>query len=463
MGVRFRIRTAAGQELSFASHEMFAEFVRSGDLSPDDVVYDGETKEWASALTHPVVLEIRVSAEEVGGGSGDAAEVDLAVHGPGNASDVDVHVGPSGPEGDSGAAQAPSLDIGLDLAPMPQGLTPEEEAAAFVAKLEAERASQIDAHQGFGTLGFRMERGSTNVLEVPPPPPSDPIGHGERLAEAHWEPEPLIPTRVHRPPEPQRKHRTVNTGAVWRYAPFVILFSVLAAAGVFFGPELVELGGRAGGGSDARGSAPPVPPPPISDREDAVRGRARELYLASTQAALRGLDEVPDVWLRGEYLSGPSDFPIVRTVWEEYLTTIRQVRVGDAERYRVAYARALEDARVVDSLRASRLASASADFNARGGARAAHFDRVEGLALAAIQGHDALVRAEGTIAYQPATGPAVSRDPVIEAVGRSVEAQVLLNQVLDLVLARLHGPGGPGQVANVREWVWTGLLDAVAN
>ena len=45
MSARFRIRTSGGQELSFASHAVFAEFVRSGDLSPDDVVYDAETRE----------------------------------------------------------------------------------------------------------------------------------------------------------------------------------------------------------------------------------------------------------------------------------------------------------------------------------------------------------------------------------------------------------------------------------
>ena len=58
MTVRFRIRTSRGQELSFASHETFEEFVRSGDLAPDDFVYDDDTGEWAPARTHPLVLEI---------------------------------------------------------------------------------------------------------------------------------------------------------------------------------------------------------------------------------------------------------------------------------------------------------------------------------------------------------------------------------------------------------------------
>jgi hypothetical protein len=74
-----------------------------------------------------------------------------------------------------------------------------------------------------------------------------------------------------------------------------------------------------------------------------------------------------------------------------------------------------------------------------------------------------LVGAEGTIAYEPASGPAVSADPVIEAVGRGAEAQALLEEVLDMILLELQAPGGAGQAANVREWVWTGFLDAVTN
>jgi len=73
------------------------------------------------------------------------------------------------------------------------------------------------------------------------------------------------------------------------------------------------------------------------------------------------------------------------------------------------------------------------------------------------------VSAEGTIMYQPATGPSLSADPVIEAVGRSPEAQALLNQVLDVILRELHAEDGPGEVRNVREWVWDGFLEAVTS
>jgi hypothetical protein len=103
------------------------------------------------------------------------------------------------------------------------------------------------------------------------------------------------------------------------------------------------------------------------------------------------------------------------------------------------------------------------DFQGVVGPRATHYDRVEALATAAIQGHDALVRAEGTIAYEPAATTPVSGDPVIEAVGRNPEAQALLDEVLDVILVELQAPNGPGRSANVGEWVWSGLLDAVAN
>jgi hypothetical protein len=178
---------------------------------------------------------------------------------------------------------------------------------------------------------------------------------------------------------------------------------------------------------------------------------------------LRDLPPIPDIWLRGAYLAEPSDYPQVRQAWDTYLTTIRQVRAGDNERYRAGYVRALDDARVDGSARTLRLAGAVSAFQGRVTPRAAHYDRVEALAMAALRGHDALVEAEGTIAYEPATTTPVSGDPVIEAVGRNPTAQALLNQVLDMILAELQAPNGPGRSATVGEWVWNGLLTAVTN
>jgi hypothetical protein len=172
---------------------------------------------------------------------------------------------------------------------------------------------------------------------------------------------------------------------------------------------------------------------------------------------------IPDIWLHGSYLAAPSDHAAVRQAWNDVLTLVRQVRAGDNERYRAGYLRALEDARVDPSTRTLRLAAAVAEFQGRVAPRAAHYDRVEALATAALRGHDALVEAEGTIAYEPASRTPVSGDPVIEAVGRNPEAQALLDQVLDMILAELNEPRGPGRAANVDEWVWDGILTAVTN
>jgi hypothetical protein len=261
-------------------------------------------------------------------------------------------------------------------------------------------------------------------------------------------------------PKPKREKSGLDVG---RYAPFIILVLALGGAAVYFGPELFTSGGATTSPTPVDPVVPVEPPPEIASDEEAVRRRAQERYLNATQTALRGLDPIPEVWLRGQYLAAPSDYASVRAVWDEYLTTVREVRATDAQRYEAAYTRALDDARVAPDARTARMASALASFQAGAAARDGHYDRVERVAAAALRGHDALVQAEGTIAYEPAAGQRVSSDPIIEAVGRGPEAQALLERVLDNILAELQGPGGPGEAANVREWVWAGLLDAVTN
>lgn len=456
MSARFRIRTSHGQELSFASHEVFAEFVRSGELQPDDVVYDAETKEWSSARTHPVVLQIEVETEEAARAQVSEEAEDVAA---------------VAPEEPPPAPPPPTLgEIGLDLAPAPSRLTPEQESEAFVAKMAAERASDLDIDREAPLQGFTMEHGAPALADrvVEPMAPRRNVPSPVQREAPAWQPEPprYEPSIREEPPErPQPPKRTKSgTGAGRRYAPFVIFVLAVVGAGVYFGPELMTSSAGTNDGAETDGApTPSEPPPEIADNEESVRRRAQERFLSSTQNLLRGLDPIPEIWLHGSYLAAPSDNPNVRAVWEEYLTTIRAVRAGDEERYRAAYSRALDDARVEGSARTLRLASATTDFQAAAAGRNSHYGRVEALATAALQGHDALVGAEGTIAYEPASGRGVSSDPVIEAVGRGPQAQALLNQVLDLILAELQGPGGPGEAANVREWVWTGFLDAVTN
>jgi hypothetical protein len=444
--------------MEFASLEVFSEFVRLGDLAPDDVVYDAETKEWSSAQTHPVVLQMQMDAEESG-----AAESAPSANEPD--ADADVH-------------SAPSMgELGLELAAAPSQMTPEQEAAAFVAKMQAERAADLDATGEVASIqGFTMDQGGTGLAEpmvepvaprrveprpaaIPTPAPA-PVEYREPTRA----PVPRYEAPVRPEPEEAPEPRRVRTGpGIARHAPFALLALALVAGAVYIGPDLLRSAGTTSEPEpDAFDSANPLPAE-IADNEESVRGRAQERFLTATQAALRGLDPIPEVWLRGQYLAAPSDYANVRAVWEEYLTTVRDVRGGDRERYEVAYNRALDDARVDGAARTSRLAGALTDFGASQARRARHYDQVEAVATAALRGHDALVQAEGTISYEPASGAAVSGDPVIEAVGRSPEAQALLERVLDDILADLQGPGGPGESANVRDWVWTGFLSAVTS
>jgi hypothetical protein len=201
----------------------------------------------------------------------------------------------------------------------------------------------------------------------------------------------------------------------------------------------------------------------IPATDEAVTGRAEERFLTSTQTLLRGLEPIPQTWLTGRYLATPSDYAHIRDIWARYAETIREVRAGDEERFRAAYLRALDDAGVQEPARSTRLASGLAAFQRGAGARNAHYERVEALATVAMGAHDALLAAEGTILYEPATGPTVSSDPVIEAVGRTSADQARLEDILDAILAELQGEGRAGTAANVREWVYDGLLDAVTN
>jgi hypothetical protein len=445
MSARFRIRTPTGQELSFASLDVFREFVRSGDLSPDDVVYDAETREWSSARTHPVVLEIELEAEEAAAATRvDEAEATLPLEAT---ADEPAAVEETAPTFAMG-------DIGLDLAPAPSQLSPEEEAVEFLAKLEAERASDLSASGDVQIQSFTMEQSEPPPPLAPAPVPSP--------AVAEPAPRAFRQERTARAPARRATVAETKPSPAWKYASFAVLALVFAGVGLYFGPAIFAP--TAGEGSDpAPESVAPPPTPVIPATDDAVRGRASERFLTSTQALLRQLEPIPPAWLSGRYLAEPSDHPRVRDVWQTYLGTIREVRAGDDERYRVAYGRALDDAGVQEPTRTTRLESGLTRFQASAAARNAHYDRVERLATVAISGHDALVAAEGRILYEPATGPRVSTDPVIEAAGRTPADQALLEDILDAILGEVRGAGGPGTASYVREWVYEGLLDAVTN
>lgn len=212
---------------------------------------------------------------------------------------------------------------------------------------------------------------------------------------------------------------------------------------------------------DETEAAPPALEPVIADTEAAVRERTRERYLASTQVAFRDLRPIPEAWPGGTYLSVPSDHPDVVDVWQHYRTTVGEVRATDEERYRAALEMALDDAGLDGGPREARRDAVLAGFEASAPLLAAHYERVEALATAALQSHDALVEAEGLLIYDP-TGSTGSEGGIGRGVSaRDAGSQLLLDQVVEVLTASLDAEGrGPGSPENVREWVWDGFLDA---
>jgi hypothetical protein len=496
MAVRFRIRTSQGQEVSFASHQGFEEFVRSGDLAPDDLVYDAETGEWAPARTHPLVLQIEYEREarhpppEGGPPATDDSEqaedpttgtthwategpsdFGLRLTDPDQASTDPDHVstdrGQASADPDPATASdegpvedrqwpAVGADLNLDLAPSLGSLSPKEASKQFVERMESERARDRELAGGTPAEGIRME-GSTSLADMV-------RSHGE-LA-----PEPSPARRRAEAPARATREEDQRPGVGRRVALAVLAAGALGAAGILGVGYVTETGlfPVASRSSDPDpvdpDPQPPPPPPVIASTVGAVRERATERFLTATQSALTGLEPIPDAWATGDYLSLPSDHPRVRSVWEGYRATARRLRVESRARYRIAYGRALGDAGVrEDPDRVTRLEAGVEAFRPRAADVEAHWGRVEALAVAAIQSHDALVEAEGVILYDPSGATGRVGGIGAGTSGRDSDAQLLLDQVIDLLETALVADGmGPRDGSNVREWVWGGFLAAVS-
>jgi hypothetical protein len=493
MTVRFRIRTQAGQELSFASREMFEDFVRAGDLNPEDLVYDGETGSWAPARTHPIVLEIEYEDEEEEAAPGKSKTADEAPSG-GNALGLSLaapaegsadgeggeSTGPSGAPGES-TGDAPGGSFGLELS-LQEEVSPEDASRAFVERMKAEREAERELGRSVGVGGFTMETSGAlaDLVSEPvaPEPPKRAPPEPPRRTERRRDPEPDEPAGRRggdTPPEGRPAPRTsAGTRGAGRNKVGILLVVAVIAGGGVVGVRLAQ-GGSSEDPSEAAPEVPveaipveprPTPPPErepvIASTEAAVRERAEERFLTATQAELRDLQPVPEAWPTAEYLTLPSTYPEVVDVFQTYRSAIRAVRAGDQSRYRIAYEAALEDAGVADEEATDRLDVAMQRFAETAEARAAHYDRVEALATAAIRSHEALLEAEGLLVPG---APSDGVDPSaigMGVAGRDADSQLLLEEVSDLLTDVLEADGaGPRTPENVRAWVWDGFLDAM--
>jgi hypothetical protein len=502
MTMRFRIRTQGGQELSFASREMFEAFVRAGDLAPADLVYDSETASWAPARTHPIVLEIEYADTQPSHGPdapipaprAPAADdpFGLTLAPAPSASHAESPARGDAPRESKDASHEASIGaLEFTLAPQRE-VSPEDASRAFVEKLQLEREAEGEEWGSDGLGRIRMETPggrADQVIEAAAPTPaaSSDRGRPERGPfDSRPRPERPSAPPLREPPrssrhdegsEPPPLARPPRESPRWRGRRIAGLLGLglIMAAGAASGVALSNRAARQAlepSGPDMPIGAIPVAPAPdaspsgrrpgIPRDESAVRGRAHELFLTATQAELRDLPPLPDAWPGAEYLMLPSGSPEVVGVFQQYLQTARALRGTDEARYRVAYQAALEDAGVDGEEAVDRLDAAMGDFAGTAERRDAHYERIERLASAAIGSHEALLEAEGLlVSGAPVNSADLSRLGAGVS-GRDRDSQFLLEDVVTALEEALDGGGaGPRTPGNVRAWVWDGILDAV--
>ncbi|MCG6989970.1 MAG: hypothetical protein LJF06_17640 [Gemmatimonadetes bacterium] len=455
MEARFRIRTREGEEFCPETTELFAEFIRSGAIRPEDLVYDSLTGEWVPAAQHPTV---RLVQDALANGWDSVEGVPLKP-GPGEA---DAARGPRDGEGAgreaSGVHEAhaepadedvPDLPGSLDLVELPS-ISPEEEARAFIERMEDERRSNPDDEPALSR-------------EIRLTSPTAPLKWGAPEAHHASSEDPTPRRRFLRPAtfrvtftQPGRiRHSWTRLGLLGLAAA-----SSLALLAVF--ASVARPSYRSGDHMSApAGAETAVPRPPrrIADTEEAVRGAAFQAFVSAVDRmrGTLGVGPVPAAWLSGRYLADPTSYPQVPRYWQRYLEYVEQVQADESSLYRGAYLQALDEARVAGPARSLRLATALEDFDATQDVRAASYKGAWELAAAALALHDTLVDLQGRVSYEPAEGPRVSAAPVIEAAGKDPDAQARLNAALDRVLKALRVNGHTMTVRAVPAWLATNL------
>ncbi|MCG6955868.1 MAG: hypothetical protein LJF04_07745 [Gemmatimonadetes bacterium] len=443
---RFRIRTRDGKELRPETTDVFAELIRTGVVCPEDVVFDALTGKWIPVESHPLA---RLARDPLVTGQGPPAATAAA----------GAHSGDAGVGG--GDVLAPSLEL-VDAPPT----TPEEEARAFIRRMEEERQADPDEPalsrevplvlEGRGGAGSAREAEAllqpVKGRESTPPPrehpsatqtareaPRGPDAGADRSGSTE-----LLPTR-----------KIALTGLV----------AALSLGGLAIFAAVARPSPRVGDRMPELAETPGVTPRPgrhLDDTEEAVRGAATAGFLESVDHLRRdlGVEAVPAAWLTGRYLSNPTDHPEVQRYWERYLSYVEQAKASEGSLYRGAYLGALDEAGATGPVRSLRLATALRDFDAAAPARGEAYARAWELAASALALHDTLVELRGRIRYEPARGPRVSADPVIEAVGTDSDAQLRFDAALDRVLNALKAGDHPLDPEAIPDWLARSLRQA---
>ncbi len=461
MKARFRIRASGGREYTLGTLDAFARRVHSGEIAPDDLVYDVLTREWAPARSHPAYL---LSVDPLVTGTdrhaGEEATDEAAAAAPAATAADDTTAGPdAGREGEGSGTdrQEPDADptaIALVDVASP---SPDEEKRAFIARMEEERLSDPDRsplENEVSLVDPRSEMVSEIVPEAKVLAAAQPVA-GRRRA-SHWHrPAARIPTRL---PYPAQSGRRWGSWAAFSALLCVGLAGTATVAWSALRTNEPFLRGAATLTGTTRAARPVVP------AESAIRLGAYEGFLRSVDSIRTdlGVYSVPASWLEGRYLSDPGAYPEVREYWERMASLVETVHDQDARLYRDAYLSAAERGGLSGPMLRLRMAGAVGDFAARKATRDSLYMQVWNLATAALNLHSVVLSLSGRVAYEPLRGPRVSADPIIEAVGTDPDAQARLESALDRVLTALK-PLQIGEVselgarARVAGWLGRGL------
>ncbi len=478
MDTRFRVRTQDGREFSPSTLEDFAYLVSSHQITADDQVFDALTGEWTPAASHSVyhlVTDPLLEGESSGGESAvERAEGDGATETPAAEAEAAAVAGVETPgetpvtarPGES-ASVAP-LDLSLAEASSP---TPDEEAAAFLARMEQERADDPDEP----ALARELDLTGGDVRsEVGSDPAPSPIPSRPGVAE----PDPAAPLVLRRS-RPRGPKRPLSAGVAgepfrgpdgWAAAPqdrrvhrrrllgIAAVMLMVAASGVWLATS--RGGGWLATVMPARTSAeaPPARVPRTSNAT--VRAAAWDDFVDRVEAMRRemGVLTLPAGWLEGRYLSDARSRPEMLEFWTAYVDFVERLHGAEVDVYRDAYLAQLDVAGVSGPVRSLRMAAATVDFQTEQPAREVVYLRAWELATAAVELHELLVDLDGRITYEPARSERVSADPVLEAAGTDEDAQARLDAALDRILDALHGLDGERtDVRAVPTWVPAGL------
>ncbi len=441
MRFRFRYLDPNGSEVQVENIEGLRERLDSGDVTPDTLLHDALTGEWAPLRAHAVGRLLH----DLGAGAPDAP-----VKEPSPPDDR--------PKEEKGAAPpaAGSLDLpGLDdlsLTLSPEHVSPSAEDT--VRELLKERERERDG--GGGPAGVATPEpwhGGVVVEHVVEPSASDapaafpasPTGASAPRDAARRESR--SPARVPVMPPPRRHRRGGGRLMVAAGSAGLLALLVYAVAWSDDGPATpAEVAVKAP--SVLSASSPASEPV----RAASLLGSSEKVALGDMVEALdsvrraRDLQNVPTNWLDGIYLANASHYPEVRAYWERYQRFVDDVQQTDTALFRQSFVRRLEAEGVRGPMVSMRLARAIQAFDASQPRRDTIYAAMEELAGTSLELHDLLVEREADIHYAPVLPDRVSRDPVVEAVVDDPALHDHMWTLLDRIfkdLSVLNG-GAPG-------------------